>query len=334
METIKALPLISVIIPVYKVEDYLDRCIKSILSQTFRNFELILIDDGSPDKCPEMCEKWAIKDERIVVIHQKNQGLSAARNLGIRTAKGEFLTFVDSDDWISENMLEVLLELIRKYDADISICDFVRMDKKKDVSVRDKVTEKVYNRDEFMNIILKVHSNRTIHYAWGKLYKRKVIDDIHYPVGMLNEDVEGMFKAAIRSERIAETTSVGYFYFENSDSITRKKFGENFLCLNEVWNRVLKIAEQFAPEYRDKVEFNLMRTDFTILVDMLLYGDKEADKKYESEITEIRSRLKRNIGFLLGGSMIAKRKVLVFLICYLYLPVREIFRIKNLIFKK
>lgn len=334
METIKNLPLISVIIPVYNVEDYLDRCIKSILSQTFRNFEIIIIDDGSPDKCPEICEKWAVKDERIVVIHQKNQGLSAARNLGIRNAKGEFLTFVDSDDWISENMLEVLLDLVRKYDADISICNFVKTDKKKEIVVRDEVIEKVYSRDDFMNIILKVHSNRTIHYAWGKLYKRKVIDDTHYPVGMLNEDVEGMFKAVIRSERIAETTSVGYFYYENNDSITRKKFGGNFLCLNEVWSRVLKIAEQFAPEYRDKVEFNLKRTDFTILVDMLLYGDREADKRYESEITEARSRLKRNINILLSGPMIAKRKVLVFLICYLYLPVREIIRIKDLVFKR
>lgn len=321
------MPLVSVIVPVYKVEDYLDRCIKSILSQTFRDFELIIIDDGSPDKCPKMCEHWAIKDERIVVIHQRNQGLSAARNSGIKIAKGEFLTFVDSDDWISENMLEVLIGLIQKYDADISVCDFLRTDSKKNVVPRKEKAEKVYNRDEFMDIILKIHSNRTVHYAWGKLYKREVIDDTHYPIGMLNEDVEGMFKAVIHSGKIVETTEVGYFYFENNNSITRKKFGKNFLCLNEVWNRVLRIAEQSAPEYKDKVEFNLKRIDFTILTDMILYGDRDADKMYQSEISEIRSRLKKNIGFLLSGPMTANRKVLAFLICYFYLPIREICRI-------
>lgn len=322
------MPLISVIVPVYKVEKFLDRCIKSILSQTFSDFELIIVDDGSPDRCPEMCDEWAEKDKRIVVVHQKNQGLSAARNSGIKISKGKYLTFIDSDDWIADNMLEMLLKLIQKHNADISICDFIRTDSEKNIASKTSTKETVFNQHDFMDIILKINSNRTIHYAWAKLYKREIIDDEHYPVGMLNEDVEGMFKAVIRSKKIVETNTVGYYYYENNDSITRKKFGKNFLCLNEVWNRILKIAEQSAPEYKEKVKFNLRRTDFTILVDMLLYGDRETDRLYEKEIRVIRRRLRKNLKNLLNGPMVFKRKILAFLVCYFYLPIRAICRIK------
>ncbi len=321
--------LISVIVPVYKVEDYLDRCIKSILSQTFRDFELIIVDDGSPDKCPEMCDEWEKRDERIIVIHQKNQGLSAARNSGIKAAKGRYLTFVDSDDWIASDMLEILYDLIKKHNADISICDFRRTASESEIPHPvSEIKENIFNRNQFMDVILKIHSNRTIHYAWAKLYKKELIDNKHYPVGMLNEDVEGMFKAVMRSSKIVETNAVGYYYYENDDSITRKKFGQNFLCLNEVWRRILKISEKYAPEYAEKVKFNLKRTDFTILVDMILYGDKKTDKLYHNEISRIRKRLKKNIWSLLRGPMVIKRKILAILVCYFYLPIRTIYRIK------
>lgn len=322
------MPLISVIVPVYKVEKFLDRCIRSILNQTFRDFELIIVDDGSPDKCPAMCDEWKTRDERIVVVHQQNQGLSAARNSGIKIARGTYLTFVDSDDWISDDMLEILFNLIEKYNTDISICNFLKTDSEDNTLHNNEPKETVFNRDEFMDIILKINSNRTIHYAWAKLYKREIIDDEHYPVGMLNEDVEGMFKAVMRSEKIAETTAVGYYYYENNDSITRKKFGKNFLCLNEVWERVLRIAEKSAPEYKEKVIFNLKRTDFTILVDMLLYGDKETDVLYKENIDKIRKRLKKNIKYLLKGPMVNKRKILMILVCYFYLPIRTACRIR------
>lgn len=324
------MPIISVIVPVYKVEKYLNRCINSILNQSYENFELILVDDGSPDNCPNICDEWVKKDKRISVIHQKNQGLSSARNTGIRKSKGKYLTFVDSDDWIASNMLEVLLNLILKHDADISICDFVRTDDEKREDIKIIPKEIIYNQSQFMDIILKINSNRTIHYAWGKLYKREIIDSKHYPVGMLNEDVEGMFKAVARSHKIVETNRVGYYYFENSDSITRVQFGENFLCLTEVWKRILSIADNIAPKYKEKVAYNLKRSHFTILVDSILYGNKETDKKYKCEILRVRTRLKKNLKFLLIGPMVKKRKALVALICFFYSPIRSIYRIKQL----
>ena len=125
---------ISVIVPIYKVEKYLDRCVRSVLAQTFRDFELILVDDGSPDSCPQMCDDWAKKDSRIRVIHQNNQGLSAARNTGIRAASGEYINFIDSDDWVADTLLSDLYRLLIKYDADISVCGFEKCSSEKQQS--------------------------------------------------------------------------------------------------------------------------------------------------------------------------------------------------------
>ena len=293
--------LISAIVPVYNVEKYLYRCVDSILKQTYENFELILIDDGSPDNCSQMCDELSEKDSRIKVIHQENQGLSAARNSGIKIAKGNYLTFIDSDDWISNTMFEDLINLIKEKNADISICNFIVTDGNAIYKKNTKAEEKLlYSKDEFMKIILRVNSNRCIHYAWGKLYKKDVIEkNEHYPVGMLNEDVEGMFKAVLKSEKIAETNKIGYFYYENSESISRKKFGENFLSLHNVWERILEISQNSAPEYVDYVKYNLIRSDFTILVDMILYGDKETDNIFSIVRKYINKRLKSNIGSLL-----------------------------------
>jgi len=319
--------LISVIIPVYRVEAFLDRCMESVLRQTFRDFEVILVDDGSPDKCPQMCDEWAKKDNRITVLHQKNQGLSAARNHAIRVAKGEYLTFIDSDDWISDTMLEDLLALIQKYHADMAICNFIRTDGSAPVPKSQDIQEAVYTKDEFMKIIMKVNGNRNIHYAWGKLYARKVIDfENHYPVGMLNEDVEGMFKAAICADKIAETSKIGYFYYENPESISRKKFGDNFLCLREVWQRVLSIAKEKAPEYLEYVEYNFMRIDFTILMDMILYGDKETDAKYADERLRLKKSLSGNMKKLLKGYAPINRKLFMILVCYCYPFTRLVIR--------
>ncbi|MGN0620891.1 MAG: glycosyltransferase family 2 protein [Porcipelethomonas sp.] len=321
--------LISIIVPVYNVEKYLDRCIKSILRQSFKDFELIIVDDGSSDNCPEMCDEWAEKDDRIRVIHQKNQGLSAARNSGIKIAQGRYLSFIDSDDWIADTMIQDLYDLLVETGADISVCGFV---KAADENVKIKSESpyvRTYSRDEFMKIILRIKSNRCIHYAWGKLYKKEVLDpEAHYPVGMLNEDVEGMFKALVKADKISETTKAGYFYYENNDSISRRKFGKNFLCLNEVWKRVLDLSGEIAPEYTEYVEYNYKRTDFTILTDCLLYGDKHTDKLYEDDLKEIRKRLKKNIVYLLKGPMQFKRKMLMLIVCYCFRPVRFILRMK------
>ena len=321
------MPIISVIVPVYKVEKYLDRCVKTILAQTFKDFELILVDDGSPDGCPEMCDIWAEKDDRISVIHQENQGLSAARNAGINAAVGSYLTFVDSDDWISPYMLENLFSLIRNNNADISVCGLLKTSQETVPFHKTEGKTQLYSRDEFMDIILKINSNRTIHYACGKLFKKEVLDSRHFPVGMLNEDVEGTFKAVMRSERIVETSAAYYFYFCNSESITRERFGKNYLCLTDVWRRVLAVSKKCVPQYTDKVLFNLRRMDFTILTQSILHGDGETDRQYKNELAFCLKRLRKNTGRLLRGPMVFRRKLAVVAVSCFYYPIRCCYRI-------
>lgn len=327
------MPRISIIVPVYNVEAYLDRCINSILEQSFDDFELILVDDGSTDNCPSICDSYTQIDSRIRVLHQDNKGLSAARNVGIQVSRGDYITFVDSDDWISKNMLKDLWELIIKYKADIVSCELLRTSTPIDYSDQ-KHTETLYSRDEFMDIILKINSNKTMHYACGKLYNREVLDDHHFPEGMLNEDVEGAFKSVIRSERIVVTTAKDYSYFINNMSITHRRFGENFLCLVDVWKRVLDISKCMAPQYTEKVAFNLMRIDFTILTESIIYGDRETDKIYRAELLKIRKRLKTNIFKLIKGPMVFHRKLLALAVCYLYYPIRQCQRLGSLMATK
>lgn len=323
-------PLISVIIPVYNVEKYLVRCVESVVNQTYKNLEIILVDDGSPDHCGQICDRLAKDDGRIIVIHQKNMGLSSARNSGIKIAKGEYFTFVDSDDWIVSSMVEDLYRIITDSSSDLAICGMIKTSagQMNDLKL-PKRKEKIYlyDRDSFLKILLRVGSNRCVHYAWGKLFSKKVIElNEHFPRGMLNEDVEGTFKAAILSDKIAETTKIGYCYFQNSESITGKRFGNNYLCLTEVWERILKISENLEKKYYDYVYYNLMRADFTILVDMILYGDSETDHLYEKECEFIKKRLKSNLWELCRGFMPLNRKIMAILVCYLYQPIRKVFR--------
>ena len=146
---------ISVIVPIYKVEKYLRRCIDSIINQTFKNIEIILVNDGSPDNCPKICEEYKNKDNRIIIINQENQGLSVARNSGIRIARGQYLVFIDSDDYIEEDMIEYLYEGIVKYDVDISCCGYVAV---YDNGIKEKITvpseDTIYKKEEALNILL------------------------------------------------------------------------------------------------------------------------------------------------------------------------------------
>lgn len=319
---------VSIVVPVYNVEKYLNRCISSILDSTFTDFELILIDDGSLDKSPQICDEWKERDLRIRVVHQMNMGLSAARNVGIRVAVGRFIMFIDSDDWIANNMIENLVYLIKYYDADISMCNMKRIAEPADFT-NSKCEEKIkiYAKDDFLQIMFRVRGNRCVHYACGKLYKRKLLRrDAHYPVGILNEDVEGTFKAVLNATKIVETNLVGYFYFCNADSITGKKFGNNFLSLTTVWERMEKIAAIEAPQYLNYIIYNKRRTSFTILCDMILYGDEETDKKYENEKNILLETLKKDLLYLLGSPMQFPRKILMIFICYQYKLMKKCIR--------
>ena len=195
--------VISIIVPVYKVEKYLKRCVDSILEQTFRDFELILVDDGSPDQCGRICETYAEKDGRIIVLHRKNGGLSAARNTGLdwmfANSESSYVTFIDSDDWIHSLYLETLLGAIEKNNTGVSVAGFQRMDEYQADTI-DKLyrfPEEVMGAEDFF-----LNHEWNFNYAWGKLYRREYFRYVRYPVGKNFEDTFTTYKVLFAAKTV------------------------------------------------------------------------------------------------------------------------------------
>ncbi len=186
---------------------------ESILRQTFRDFELILVDDGSPDNCGSMCDEWARKDSRIRVIHKKNGGLSDARNTGIENSTGEWISFIDSDDWIAEDMLETLYSIAVQNDADLAICNSVKVDESGN-TIEDKpeVPDGVFTADAFWKQYATTRSWRYYVVTWDKLYKRDLFNTLRFPIGLIHEDSYILYDLIRCCKKIAMTDKIGYFY--------------------------------------------------------------------------------------------------------------------------
>lgn len=214
---------ISIIVPVYKVEEYLPRCIDSILVQTFSDFELILVDDGSPDNCGKICDEYAKNDDRIVVIHKDNGGLSDARNAGINVATGEYIGFVDSDDWIDPNMYCVLYENAINNRADISECFFMRCSDRVIAKQPKKVIEKILSKE---NAIIELYNNDNYGSitVTNKLFKKSLFDIIKFPFGKINEDQFVTPKLFYYANCVVFCNYIGYYYFSRQNSIMNSDF--------------------------------------------------------------------------------------------------------------
>lgn len=210
--------LISVIVPVYKVEAYLDKCIQSIADQTYQNLEIILVDDGSPDRCGAMCDAWAAKDSRIKVIHKKNGGLSDARNAGMAAATGDYVGFIDSDDFIAPDMYRHLLERMEADGSDIAACgvEMVREDGT-GCGMLTPAGDHVLHRQEALEAIIREYPLKQP--VWYKLYKAELIRDIPFAVGKYHEDVFWSWQVMARANRVSIFDTPCYFYLQRGGSI-------------------------------------------------------------------------------------------------------------------
>lgn len=249
--------LISVIIPVYKVEDYLDKCVESVVNQTYKNLEIILVDDGSPDACPEMCEEWAKKDSRIRVVHKENGGLSDARNAGLDIMTGDYVTFVDSDDYLELDACECLLNIMKEDNSDIGIGNitFVYEDGKK-FTLKEKVDRfKLEGEEVFKEIFYSnAHKITTILYttAWCKLYKASLFSDIRYPKGKLHEDEATTYKAVLKCNAISYTSKPVYNYLQRTGSIVHgKKHEKGFDHCLEIFEEKYNTLKEKLPKYNN-----------------------------------------------------------------------------------
>ena len=212
--------LISVIVPVYNVEPYIAECIESIQNQTYKNLEIILVDDGSKDNSGDICDQYASYDERIKVIHQENGGLSAARNAGIEVAKGDYIAFVDSDDYIGQTMYEDLLHLLKEHSLDMIGCSVFR-DKSGTIieGCNDEQLE-IYEKDDALR--LAMHDEFTS--VWNKLYKQDIVKDIRFPVGRKFEDSATSYLYVANANRVGHINRCYYYYRVNPNSITQTSF--------------------------------------------------------------------------------------------------------------
>ena len=243
----KDLPLISVIVPVYRVEAYLDRCLRSITEQTYRNLEIILVDDGSPDRSGAICDAYAGKDSRVKVIHQENQGLSGARNTGIRAATGKYITFVDSDDAIHRDMVRYLLKLMKGHHADLSACQkqLIREDSTRirdDAAALNRVLE---GTDACMDALVRSGDLEVC--AWGKLYRTEMFREVEYPLGKYHEDVFTTYRLAAQCSRIAIGSRKLYLYRQRGGSIMHESFSLKHLDGVEGYMQQLKFVRKHFP---------------------------------------------------------------------------------------
>lgn len=223
--------LISVIVPIYKVETYLRRCLDSIINQTYRNLEIILVDDGSPDLCPGICDEYARRDERIKVIHKENGGLSSARNAGIEIMTGKFVTFVDSDDFLDAGALERWLEAAVRNNVDLVIGNFADYYDGDEICKRGNEQEDLWSAEEAIKKMLLENDRLCV--AWGKLYKSDLFIQLRYPEDIkFAEDMYVIHKLFHMAQKIIYSHPVSYYYNQEGTSLVRSKF--NIQKLNRV----------------------------------------------------------------------------------------------------
>ena len=230
------LPLISVVVPVYNVEKYLIRCLNSIIHQTYKNIEIILIDDGSTDSSGKICDKYGEFDHRIRVIHKENGGLSDARNFGLNVMCGEYVTCIDSDDFVSSFYIENLWNAIKKSEATISMSWFIKYYDGDTVPCPQKLScdnLQVLGREQLYERLL--YQNGVEVSAWGKLYKADLFKGVRYPVGKLYEDVPTTYKLIEKSDKIAVIPNIDYYYFQRENSIAQGEFSlKKFDAINHM----------------------------------------------------------------------------------------------------
>lgn len=235
--------LISIIIPVYNVEEFIDKCIKSVINQTYKDLEIILVDDGSPDNCGNICDKYAKEDQRIKVIHKENGGLSDARNIGIHNATGKYITFIDSDDYVELDYIEYLYGLIQKYNVDISFCGYTVCYENRKHKTKALSKEYKYSKMQAYKEILYAKNFEVS--AWAKMYLTEHFKDICYPKGKIFEDNDTTYKLIDKNEFVAVGFESKYNYMIRTESITKKEFTEKQLYLIEASDHMCNYLSKY-----------------------------------------------------------------------------------------
>lgn len=291
-------PLITIVVPIYNVEEYLKRCLDSIKNQTYKNIEAILVDDGSKDSSGKIAEEYASLDQRFVVVHKKNGGLSDARNAGIKVAKGKYVTFVDSDDYISHDCIEFLYNLLKNNKADLSIADFIPTEKSDDNSRIDNPYTLVMSKQDAFNYMF--YGKVFTHSATVKLYPLEYFTDIQYPVGKFAEDLFTTYKTILKANKIVYSNQIVEYYFQRADSLMHQKRTNLKMDLdtiealrnikNDVPISTYGLDKSFSSLVVSTVLGAILRAPS--IKEIMQYGLMDIVKKYRSNVLQDKKALK------------------------------------------
>ena len=306
-------PLISVVIPVYNSEKYLAQCVRSVLGQTYGRLELLLVDDGSADGSGELCDSLARGDGRIRVLHQENMGVSAARNRGLREARGELIGFVDSDDAVHPELYSALWEAMRETGADVVSAEILRSTDPEAFPGRAGGKPRVYDRDAYLKKFLKIGSQEIVYYVYNKLYRREVIPDGVFPEGIaIGEDTAALFRILTRVSSVAALPDVLYGYRQQSG--VTAGFSEKYFRLTDVWDGICAEADRVLPEYSGWCRTNRQRISFTILSELAISGEYR-NPEYAPCAAALLGELKKNRDELLSADIAWSRKLMIRWFC-------------------
>ena len=301
--------LITIIVPIYKVEKYIEKCVNSVINQTYKNLEIILVDDGSPDKCGEICEKYAQEDKRIKVIHQKNGGLSAARNSGLDIATGSYILLVDSDDYIENYTVESLYNLSQKYQSEITIGSTNLVYEDQQIEDKSNIIDekiKTYNKEQALEAML--YNTEFTNNAWNKLYKAELFKDIRYPFGKLYEDLATTYKLIAKSNKVVLTSKITYNYLmDRSGSIMNKQFKKERMDALTFTEEILAYIRKNHPNIEKSAIARLYMECIFILLKI------PKTREYSVENKKIKQYIRRyRMTVLTDAKMPIKQKMLCF----------------------
>lgn len=314
-------PLISVIIPVYNVSQYIDMCLENVTAQSYTNLEILLIDDGSSDDSGVKCDEWTRKDRRIKAVHKANEGLSAARNTGLELAAGRYIMFIDSDDIVSPDLCELLYEDMRSSGSEVAICDAEHIFNH---SYSFSISEKriVYSPEEAITEMW--YQKSFLPSAWGKLYSRKLFEGIRFTEGRTYEDIDVMHLLFWKAERIVYNSSRLYGYVHHEGSITSSGFSEKDLDILLVAHKILEFSDDKSDGMRQAAE------SYAVTAALRIYLNAPDLPKYQEGKAEALRILKRYGKKSLTNHNIRKKNQYALILYYFCRPfMRTIYNYVN-----
>jgi len=271
--------MISVIVPVYNIEMYIEKCVKSIINQTYKDIEVILVDDGSTDDSGKICDKLAAMDNRIFVIHKENGGLSDARNVGIDVSKGEYIGFVDGDDYISPYMYQHLLEILQLNHADMAMCDFCEINESQEKQTKDEKKEveicvEILNGIQVYDLVTEFKASNIV--AWNKLYKKEIFANIRYHKGRLHEDQWLIPYVAYNCHKVAKSSAKLYYYVFRKNAISKVDMKPS-----RMWD-LLDAMANTCSFFKEKRLYDEQKKESRHLCNHIMYYYQNADRYFEN----------------------------------------------------